>query len=277
MIDFLTPHPEYENKRQKNRELQEEICALLCERDHLRFQSAPVIEAQYRVRIGVLECKAFEFQCDVLKLKRKIELVQTALNHQETPQLDRIEEILAEEETQYAQKLETMKTQVADALKWKSNATMMTPEKSAKIKKIYYRIVRKLHPDVNPDVTESDKALLQTAMSAFEYGSLMTLEAVAATLETIVPTVETPSAMEELDQEHQRLTAIRDHVCAEIERIKTSFPFDQLDLLADEKKIEACRAHWKETIAAYKETYAQLTERLSRLLSDSGQNGEQHG
>lgn len=275
MIDFqnITLHPDYENLLKEVNALKKMICDLLCKKDTMILQTGPSLEAQYHLRIGVLECKAFEFQCEMLKLKRKIELVQKAINRQEQVEIDLIEKILIEEHRQYTQKLDSMKAKVSDAIRRKTNMSKMEPDKAAQVTKTYFQIVRKLHPDVNPHAKKSDKDLLQIAMRAFEQGALDTLEAIAASIETIDPDITSPSAMDELKSEYQRLLVVQDNIQSEIDEIFSSFPFDQTDLLADEEMIEKRRVEWTAAIDSYKSNCIELQDRLARLLNNGGLYG----
>ena len=42
---------------------------------------------QYMLALGAIEYKLFETQCKMLRLKRKIELIQAKLNRQEKPDI----------------------------------------------------------------------------------------------------------------------------------------------------------------------------------------------
>ena len=72
MIEFNSPmfHPDYEALAGEVRVLQTEVVTLLTERDHLLLQDKPHIEAAYLLKIGVYEHKVFEFQCDLLRIRR---------------------------------------------------------------------------------------------------------------------------------------------------------------------------------------------------------------
>ena len=56
------------------KQLKEDIASLYEEKDELLYHTCKIIETEYMSKIGVLEYKLYEFQCKILRLKRKIEL-----------------------------------------------------------------------------------------------------------------------------------------------------------------------------------------------------------
>ena len=85
--------------------LRAEIPLLVLERDNLRHIEGPRLEAAYMMTIGVLEHKAYEAQCNFLRLKRKAELIQAKRNRQEKIVMAEIEQALDVEFAEYQQKL----------------------------------------------------------------------------------------------------------------------------------------------------------------------------
>ena len=49
----------------------------------------------------------------------------------------------------------------------------------SRLKKLYRRIVKAMHPDLHPDQDEKTKELFKRAMAAYEEGDLQTLEEIA--------------------------------------------------------------------------------------------------
>ena len=70
---------------------------LLLERDELRFVICKNIETAYMLALGSLEYKAFELNCNVLRIKRKIDLIQAKKNRQEKIALSAIDKLLDKE------------------------------------------------------------------------------------------------------------------------------------------------------------------------------------
>ena len=60
----------------------------------------------------------------------------------------------------------------------KDNDTKSKEKPLPSAKELYRKIVKKLHPDMNPDVTEHELELFHRATKAYEEGDIMTLQAI---------------------------------------------------------------------------------------------------
>lgn len=263
---------EYENRKQQVITLQNEISVLLCQRDNYVFQVIPNVEMDYRIKIGALEYKVFEFQCKILKIKRKVELVQQALNHEKKPDLLRIESVLNQEQADYEQKLEKMKEEVLKAMDRNQSMGTLPPEDMEKIKKIYFKVVRKLHPDLNPQIGEKERKLLLKAVNAFERGSVEDLEIIEVMIKDIehadpVGTHESSeSAIAELAKELDRLTGIKIRLMEKIQNIENSFPCNQIKFLSNPSEVEKRKSELNAMLDAYEVTYEKYEKHLEILL-----------
>lgn len=82
MSDIIVS-PEYLKLLEEIKQLKEDLASLYEERDELIYHICKNIETEYMSKIGVLEYKLYEFQCKILRIKRKIELYQQKINRQE--------------------------------------------------------------------------------------------------------------------------------------------------------------------------------------------------
>ncbi|MDD4543793.1 MAG: hypothetical protein PHY13_08500, partial [Clostridia bacterium] len=102
----VIPFPLYDKVKSEVEKLKIELSMFVLERDDLLFVECKNIEMAYMLSVGGLEYKAFELNCAVLRLKRKIELIQAKKNRQEKVVLSAIEEILDVEFAEYQAKLD---------------------------------------------------------------------------------------------------------------------------------------------------------------------------
>ena len=61
----------------------------------------------------------------------------------------------------------------------RNEAEFLSQEEGKLLKKLYRNIVKVLHPDINPNVTEEKIQLLNQAVTAYKNGNLKTLEIIA--------------------------------------------------------------------------------------------------
>lgn len=108
--------PEFVTLKAEVEKLRTEISMLLLERDELRLVICKNIETAYMLALGSLEYKAFELNCEVLCIKRKIDLIQAKKNRQEKIVLSAIEELLDEEFAEFQRQLDE---QIENGLKSK--------------------------------------------------------------------------------------------------------------------------------------------------------------
>ncbi|NLV38710.1 MAG: hypothetical protein GXY66_05825 [Bacteroidales bacterium] len=58
----------------------------------------------------------------------------------------------------------------------------MTSENSKKLRELYYFIVKRLHPDINADLSDNMKDLFIQAQAAYDLGELEILQQIALLL-----------------------------------------------------------------------------------------------
>lgn len=126
------------------------------------------------LKLGGIEYKAYEAQCTALRLKQKAELIQAKKNRQEKVIISAIEKVLDTEFAECPKKLNEQIGKMNGTLK-RSKAEILSDEDSKELKKLYRAIVKSLHPDMNPEVTEAQIKLLENVVTAYKGGDLATL------------------------------------------------------------------------------------------------------
>lgn len=148
----VVPFPEFAALKAEVEKLRVEISMLLLERDELRFVICKNIETAYMLALGSLEYKAFELNCNVLRIKRKIDLIQAKKNRQEKIALSAIDKLLDKEFVGFQCQLNEQIDKMNKALDH-SQGHVLTDEETKQIKKLYRSIVKALHPDLHPEIT----------------------------------------------------------------------------------------------------------------------------
>lgn len=259
--------PEYEKLRAEVEEIRGKISVHLLERDELAFVACKNIETAYMLTLGGLEYKAFELHCKVLRLKRKIELIQAKKNRQEKIVLSMIEAILDGEFATFQQKLDAQIDKLNQAIAY-SKGEPLTDEETKELKQLYHKIVKALHPDLHPYLTETQKELFHHAVQAYEMADLERLRVIGDMLaEPVIPEPNEDS-LSLLRKEKERLTKSLEKIQLQIETIKSSYPYTMKDLMEDPEQIAVKKKELEELIEALKDAYARYTTRLKELMEE---------
>jgi hypothetical protein len=258
-------HPEYAKLIEEINKLKNDIANLFEERDELLYHICKDIKVEYMLKIGSLEYKAFQYQCKILRLRKKIMLIQIKLNREEEIDYDEIEEQLDKEFSEYIKKLNKMTKDIEIAIEINS-AGRLTEELTREIKEIYRRIVKKLHPDLNKNLTDQEKDLFLKATKAYEDADIDTLRTIEILLSEIInkPDIEIDE-FEELISSKKKYEDIRSSILYKISEIKNSFPYNQKELLEDEILLKKRKDDLNEDIKIYEEIYDELTKILEEM------------
>ncbi|MBR2949449.1 MAG: hypothetical protein IKC46_06275 [Lachnospiraceae bacterium] len=136
------------------------------------------------------------------------------------------------------------------------------------VKDLYRKIVKKLHPDMNPDVTEHELELFHRASKAYEEGDIMTLQAIydeVYGLDTEVLSQE--ESMEQLINLKEQLMDRIAKAIAEIESIKGDFPYTEKEFLDNQEAVKAKQ----DAIIRLIQEYEKEIIRISKLLQEINQ------
>ena len=256
--DFEKLKSEVEKKRT-------ELSMLLLERDELQFVICKNIETEYMLKLGSIEYKAYEAQCAALRLKRKIDLIQAKKNRQEKIIISAIEETLDEEFAEYQKQLDEQIDKVNAAIK-RSKAEVLSDEENKELKKLYRKIAKALHPDINPDVSEAQVQLFDNAVSAYKSGDLGTLRIISEMVGNNPLPEQHKDAMTQLVEERERLEGLLESIRESIENIKSEYPYTMKDILEDTKKTEQKKQELESVIEQYNELISIYKAKIEEML-----------
>ena len=250
--------PDFEKLKSEVEKMRTELSMLLLERDELQFVICKNIETEYMLKLGSIEYKAYEAQCAALRLKRKIELIQAKKNRQEKVIISAIEETLDNEFAEYQKQLDEQIDKMNDALK-RSKAEVLSDEDNKELKKLYRKIVKALHPDINPDVSEAQVQLFDNAVSAYKSGDL-------GTLRIIGEMVGNNPLPEQLVEERERLQGLLKSIRDSIENIKSEYPYTMKDILEDTAKTEQKKQELEGILEQYNELISIYKAKIEEML-----------
>ena len=257
--------PDFEKLKSEVEKKRTELSMLLLERDELQFVICMNIETEYMLKLGSIEYKAYEAQCAALRLKRKIDLIQAKKNRQEKIIISAIEETLDEEFAEYQKQLDEQIDKVNAAIK-RSKAEVLSDEENKELKKLYRKIAKALHPDINPDVSEAQVQLFDNAVSAYKSGDLGTLRIISEMVGNNPLPEQHKDAMTQLVEERERLEGLLESIRESIENIKTEYPYTMKDILEDTKKTEQKKQELESVIEQYNELISIYKAKIEEML-----------
>ena len=217
------------------------------------------------LKLGSIEYKAYEAQCAALRLKRKIELIQAKKNRQEKVIISAIEETLDNEFAEYQKQLNEQIDKMNDALK-RSKAEVLSDEDNKELKKLYRKIVKALHPDINPDVSEAQVQLFDNAVSAYKSGDLGTLRIIGEMVGNNPLPEQHKDAMTQLVEERERLQGLLKSIRESIDNIKSEYPYTMKDILQDTEKTEQKKQELENILEQYNELISIYKSRIEEML-----------
>ena len=277
---------EAESLRLEIMRLRAEVLDLTAERDRLKYRVCPAILADYNRRIGQIELEIMEVVLRVRKLRRMIEVLQAARNRGEDPDYEEAVRTADSEYRTYEQEVHEKAEEYRNASAGRTygqadsdgnqdtengeeedqqGADKYDREDKEELGALSRRTMKDLHPDVNPDITPEELDLLHQAMEAYKNGDIETLRKIAAILDG--RSIE-DKVIEEIDQLRRirdDLAFLKESLLAEIEDIKTSFPYTLKDFLNNKEAVRKKQEELRETLARWQEQEKVLQERLDQL------------
>jgi len=216
----ITRDPEYVKKLEKYQALKTELVSLISERDLLENTVRKNLEALYATRIGKNEYALYRLECDIARLKRKIELFQAKINHGQKPDILEIEDKLDREYQKWEKEISGILENIEKSRRRLEN--LREDGESMELHKIYRILVKKLHPDVITAQTERTNMLWNRTMDAYKYGDLEELKAIAILVEDEKDTGLQERDIEEMTRSvSQKVYKLLEH----IKKIRSEFPF----------------------------------------------------
>ncbi len=227
-----------------------EKCAEELERYmHLSTCEGPYLKAQYMMRIGQYECCVFQLQMELSRWQRRFALRQKALNRGETPDLIAIERELDAEFEEYAAKIRERETELKEAAERSARDTA-SEEDATSIRMDYLKAVKKLHPDINPGLSEAAAELWRRIQQAYSNGEWSELKFLTGIVDEVLAGEKalesSPGTLAEYGKAIERLAAKCEALTLKRLELVGKEPFTFKNLLLDAGKVESMRKKLEE-------------------------------
>lgn len=267
--------------------------------DTLRYVEAPKLRNEYMVKIGTTEDEVLNAELDAKMLQRKLELIQIKRNRREPIDMAEIDQQIESERKELLAQAET-----ADAAG--QRLPRLTEEQQAELQELYHKIVEVFHPQVHPNLTDTEKALYEKAVDAYRNRNLAALKLIDEILfkDGIAFALKTTLSVVEEDEQQQaavlaealsadytlakqlypyfvpqqedavlrsaaeRYTVQREETETEIEQLRQTFPFTAQPTLSDPEKTKAYLEQLTLRKLRAQDAEKQLTQKINRIMEE---------
>lgn len=217
------------------------------------------LELEYTRVFGELIIAVFKKKIECVQKKKAIEFCQMAINHGEIPDESQLVEFIKQETLQMQQHLEQMISEYDSA----KDFTILTESELLKIKTIYRRIAKQIHPDINPHVQESErlKELWYQVVSAYNRNDLEALNELEVLIAKELSGITGEVTAVQIPDIENRIAALEE----EIGHIMDTDPYQYKFMLADKEAVGAK----KDDLTRELNTYLEYSAQLDALLNES--------
>lgn len=260
----LIIHPIWQSLTTEITKLTEECALLYSERDEMLFQKKPTLSALYMDKVGRYEVETYQWFVKIRRLQRKLQLIQTRINRQELIILAEIDRLLDEELENYQEDLNRRIDQIRNAEYFLCQETL-SAENTLRLREIYRRLVRALHPDLNPQQSTQDLNLFYKVVQTFKDGDWDQLDILAANINQANVSGELDS-IDALIFRRESLTRLIAQQKGLMTELSKQHPFDKQALLANPQALQSKIDQIQNEMINYQERYERLKQQIEITL-----------
>lgn len=256
MQNALDLTPEQRKLNQEFDQLKKKYASLMLTLEEMRQHDGPKLTALYLSLLGNKKYEILNLQVEIKTLEMRKQLLQSYINRDETPDLHAINKRVEDVVADYNRVLEQEAQRIKSAKEY-LEAPLLSDEDSAEIRTLYRMLVKHLHPDLNPKLTENEKDLFQIVQEAYSSSNLDKLREISLAIDTarVVDSSNYTSDIQEYIDSLKGRIANLEH---KIEELKNMFPHTLKDKIFDSKWVETEQKQCADDIA-------QLTEKRDNL------------
>lgn len=241
--------PENKELRARYEMLKREFSELFSLKNEMISHDLPYLTSLYLELIGR---KLYEVYCLSLELsilKQRMTLLQAYVNRNEVPDVKAVDKKINVQFAEYQKRIEEEAKKLAAARDYLLKGSLLSEEETKELRTIYFMIVKRLHPDVNPNLNEKDNELFIKAQAAYEMLDLDSLRLILISLDLDNPP---PVEAYKLEEMVEKLTENVRELQSQIDKLNLEFPFILKEKLINEEWVKSELESAQKEIEAYK-------------------------
>ena len=234
----------------------EEYESLLLRRDSLR-RDAEQYSISYTQVFGDLIIKVFKKKIECIAKKKKIAYCQKQQNKSLPINEDELERYLEQVMWMYEEELNDL----IEENKAVKEATVAGPLELRKIKELYYKLAKLIHPDMRPDLSD-DKDIQEfwrRIVIAYNFNQLDELEELDFQVNNYLNNINNEDITIEIPNIEEKINKVKE----DITKILSTNPYQYKFILEDDEEIEAYKKELEDEYKNYEDYSKELDEVLS--------------
>lgn len=246
-----------EHKIRKQEDLYKRYVRLLLEKEKIvktNFQ----VQQRFIELFGDLRLEMLKVEIEIAKIKKEMEYLVRKKNRNESYDLEEMDDFVN-------QALEGMKAQyerMKEEQTQLKNKKMLSQEEVKEIKRLYRRLVKLVHPDLNPHQTKEQKELWHQLQEAYRNNDLVWLREL-----NVLIVLKTKGHEEvEIEDLEDKIEAVRE----EIALLKEEDLYQMRELVFDEEWIDAYKEQYERERSDFEVYLRSLQKEKEKLIGSFG-------
>lgn len=247
-------------------ELRRQFLELYTTHKYMVENDSLILNSIYLEKIGHLQLKLLKKQAEAARYKFKMMLLQAAVNRSERPDLGQIEQQVETKMQNHYARINEQAMAMEAAKHVLSN--LMSKEDSGKLKELFRLLCKRLHPDLNPDLTEEEKDLFVKVKTAYDLKNITELQGILLYLDGTGGESLLNLTPQERRERVKRLKNGINELLVKIEELRQSFPFSIEEQIMDDNYIAGRQEEINAQCFAAEKDIAHYKEIISLILDE---------
>ena len=262
MKELVISLSEVQKLKEELNKLNKEYLKLYEEMEDLN-KKKEALESIYMSRLGALIFLKFENEIEYRKLKKKLNLIIQSKNKNEKIDINKIDEILKSELESFYKELENLREKMKRS-KIYLGSSLLSDEEVKKIKEIFRRLAKKLHPDINKNLTEEEIDLWNRVKEAYENNDLISLIVLEGLIDNIE--VKENANINNIEENIEKIKNKIEKIKIIIKESLNEFPLNLRILIKDESFIKNKKDELNKEIKIYKDKINELNKLINEAI-----------